>query len=238
MAVSGLAVLPGRLTAVRERIERACAGAGRAVDEVCLVAVSKRHPVEAIEAAYAAGQRDFGENYVQEMRDKLDELKVRGSCPDLRMRFIGHLQRNKAGQVVACGCAVDTLDGEKLARALDRRAAEASTTVEVLLQVNIGREPQKAGVMPEDAPALVELVGTLPALRLRGLMAIPPAMVPGQGGVDDADAAREHLGRMRELARSLSLPELSMGMSADLELAIECGATMVRVGTDIFGPRP
>lgn len=236
--MSGYDQIPERLAAVHARIAAACARAGRSTDDVRLIAVSKRHPAEAIEAAYAAGQRDFGENYVQEMRDKLHLLSEGGGCEQLRMRFIGRLQRNKAGQVVECGCAVDTVDSERLARALDRRAGEASTTVEVLLQVNIGREPQKAGVDPEEAPALAQVLAGLPSLRLRGLMAIPPAAVPGQGGVVDVDATRRHFAQMRALTRELALPELSIGMSADLELAVEEGATMVRIGTDIFGPRP
>lgn len=228
MAVNDYPELPQRLADVRGRIADACARAGRPVDGVRLVAISKRHPVEAIMAAHAAGQRDFGENYVQEMRDKLSSLD---ELEGMAMRFVGRLQRNKVGDVVGCGCSVDTVDSERLARALSRRAATAGVVVDVLLQVNIGHEPQKAGVMPDEVGGLVELVSTLPGLRLGGLMAIPPA-------TDTGGAARADFERMHRLVADLGLAELSMGMSADLELAVELGATMVRIGTAIFGPRP
>lgn len=216
-----------RLATVRGRIRAACERAGRLADAVQLVAVSKRHPPAAIEAAYAAGQRTFGENYVQELRDKAQAL---GHLPGLSLRFIGSLQRNKAGVVAECAGAVDSVDSERLARALDRRAQQAGVVLPVLLQVNVGREPQKGGVMPEALPALAPVVAALPALRLQGLMAIPPA-------AETPEAARPHFRSLRRMAEELGLPELSMGMSADLDAAVEEGATMVRVGTAIFGPR-
>lgn len=220
--------LPERLAAVHARIDTACARAGRPAGSVSLLAVSKRHPPAAIRAAYAAGQRDFGENYVQELRDKVAALS---DLPGLRLRFIGALQRNKASVLAELGCAVDTVDSERLARTLDRRAKQAGTQLPVMLEVNIGREPQKAGLSPEQVAGVADVVGGLPALSLQGLMAIPPA-------ADDPERSRPHFAALRELGRSLGLPGLSMGMSADLEVAVEEGATMVRVGTAIFGSRP
>jgi pyridoxal phosphate enzyme (YggS family) len=221
-----------RLQAVRARIAAACARAGRPVEAVRLIAVSKRHPVEAIVEAYRAGQREFGENYVQELVDKAGRLAAHPEVgEDLRWRFIGHLQSNKARHLSRLGCAVDGLGSASAAQALSRRAAQEGRTLEVLLQVNVDREPQKAGVLPQDAGALAQHVGGLPGLSLRGLMAIPAA-------TDDPERSRPAFAALRALGGELGLPELSMGMSADLEVAVEEGATMVRVGTGIFGPRP
>ncbi|MGD8860507.1 MAG: YggS family pyridoxal phosphate-dependent enzyme [Myxococcales bacterium] len=221
-----------RLQAVRARIAAACARAGRPADAVRLIAVSKRHPVEAIVEAYRAGQRDFGENYVQELVDKAEQLAAhRDIGEDLRWRFIGHLQSNKARHLARLGCAVDGLGSASAAEALSKRAVRQGKTLEVLLQVNVDREAQKAGVLPEDAAALTDQVAALPGLSLCGLMAIPAA-------TDDPERSRASFAALRELGATLGLTELSMGMSADLEVAVEEGATMVRVGTGIFGPRP
>ncbi len=214
-----------RLAMVRESIARACARAGRSVDEVTLVAVSKRHPAEAVRAAYAAGQRVFGENYVQELVEKAAAL---ADLEDLRWHFIGHLQRNKARQVAEVGAVVETVDSPRLARELGRRA---SAPLDVLAQVNVAGEAQKSGCAPEELPALLEAIASEPQLRLRGLMTIPPFD-------DDPERTRPHFARLRALADAHGLPARSMGMSADLEVAIEEGATIVRVGTAIFGPRP
>lgn len=219
--------LATRLKHVQERIERACHAAGRDPRSVRLLAVSKFHPADAIRAAYALGQREFGENYVQELREKAEALS---DLPDLSFRFIGHLQRNKARDVVKLPCAVDTVDSLSLAQELAKRAAKVERTLAVLVQVNVGREPQKAGVLPEDLSLLLEELKGLPQLRVQGLMTIPPAC-------DDPEDARKHFRALAELAKVHGLAELSMGMSDDLEIAIEEGATMVRIGTAIFGAR-
>jgi PLP dependent protein len=215
------------LAAVRERIEAACGRAGRKATGVRLLAVSKGHGPEAILAAYAAGQREFGENYVQELAAKAAAL---GHLPDVHFRFIGRLQRNKLKILVELGCSIDSVDSGSLGQALSGHAQRLGREVETLIQVNIDREPQKAGVLPEATPQLARELEALPGLRLHGLMAIPRAG-------DDPAALRESFRSLRALGASVRLPELSMGMSADLELAIEEGATIVRVGTAIFGPR-
>jgi pyridoxal phosphate enzyme (YggS family) len=205
------------LIRVRERIALACARAGRDPASVTLVAVSKTQPVERLREAFEAGQRVFGENYAQELRAKADAL------PGAEWHFIGALQTNKARIVVGRAALIHTCDRLSLARELAKRAASQR----VLLEVNIGREPQKSGALPEDVPALLDAVRALPTLRCEGLMCIPPA----------AGDPRPHFRALRELAGKLGLRELSMGMSADYETAIEEGATIVRVGTAIFGAR-
>lgn len=222
-----MSTLVARVAAVRSRIAEACAACGRDVASVRLVAVSKFHPEPALRAAYAAGVRDFGENYAQELVDKRRAL---GDLADVRFRFIGGLQRNKAKLLVEAGAAVETLASVEAARTLHDRAAKQGITLEVMLQVNALGEPQKSGVAPAALPALAEAVRSLSALRLTGLMTIPPA--------DDPAAARAAYACVAEQARALGLAELSMGMSDDLELAIAAGSTSVRVGTAIFGPRP
>jgi pyridoxal phosphate enzyme (YggS family) len=210
------------LAAVRARIDAACARAGREPGSVRLIAVSKMQPLEKLRAAHAAGQRIFGENYAQELREKADAF------PDSEWHFIGALQTNKAKLVVGRAALVHTCDRLALAEELSKRARNAGLVQRVLLEVNAGGEPQKAGVLAQDAPALLEQVRALPGLRCEGLMCIPPA----------AGDPRPHFRALRELAERLALRELSMGMSADFEAAIEEGATLVRVGTDIFGERP
>jgi pyridoxal phosphate enzyme (YggS family) len=221
------AELEAGLLRVRERIASACRRAGRPEHAVRLLAVSKGQPIAKIRAAYAAGEREFGESYVQELADKARQL---GDLPELRWRFVGRLQRNKARHVAELGCAVDSLDSLSLAQALSSRAAAAGQSLAVMLQVNIDDEPQKAGAAVGVVSELAVQVAALPALRLRGLMAIPRASA-------DPEAARPAFRRVRELGEQIGLPELSIGMSADLEVAIEEGATIVRVGTAIFGPR-
>jgi pyridoxal phosphate enzyme (YggS family) len=195
---------------------------------VQLLAASKFQSAAAIRAAYQAGQRDFGENYVQELAAKAAELS---DLADLRWHLIGRLQSNKAKDVVRLGCVVQTIDSQRLCDALAQRAAAAEKRIQVFLQVNISAEPQKAGVAVDELPRLVAAVRASPALELRGLMAIPR-------DTEDVEETRAAFRRLRELAAELSVPELSMGMSDDLELAIEEGATLVRVGTALFGPRP
>ena len=217
------------LAAVRARIAAACARAGRSPSEVRLIAVSKKHGAAAVRAAYAEGQREFGENYVQELAAKAREL---ADLPDLQLHLIGHLQRNKVKDVLRIGAqlrSIDTVDSVRLAEAIAERAAASGSTIEVHLQVNPAGEAQKSGVAEAELPALIEAVRGLPALQLRGLMLIPPNVEP--------EERRAHFRRLRELARAHQLPELSMGMTDDLEQAIEEGATQVRVGTAIFGER-
>jgi pyridoxal phosphate enzyme (YggS family) len=207
------------LSRVRERIAAACARAGRSAAEVQLVAVSKTQPIEKLREALAAGQKIFGENYAQELRAKAEAL------PGAEWHFIGALQSNKARIVVGRASLIHTCDRLALAKELAKRTQGVQR---VLLEVNVGKEPQKSGALPEEVPALLEAVRALPALRCEGLMCIPPA----------SGDPRQHFRALRELARQLGLRELSMGMSADYETAIEEGATIVRVGTAIFGERP
>lgn len=211
-----------RLAAVRERIVAACRAVGREPAEVTLLAVSKRHREDAIREAYAAGQRAFGENYVQELVQKADALS---DLEDIRWHFVGHLQRNKAKDMARVGATVETVDSTRLLAALERRA---DAPLDVLIQVNVAAEAQKSGCGVAELREIVEAARAASHLRLRGLMTIPPG---------DEDP-RPHFAALRELAREHDLPELSMGMSADLEVAIAEGATIVRVGTAIFGPRP
>jgi pyridoxal phosphate enzyme (YggS family) len=216
------------LNRVRERVERACARAGRDPGEVALIAVSKAHPEEAVRAAYAAGLRVFGENYAQELARKAIALE---DLRDVRWRFIGHLQRNKIKLIERAKATVDTVDSVRLAEAISSRAAARDTTVELLLQVNIGGEAQKSGCTAQEVPALVEAVRALPNVELHGLMTVAPHY-------DDPDEARPVFAALRELAAAHGLHELSMGMTHDLEAAVLEGATMLRIGTALFGPRP
>lgn len=217
------------LARVQERIAQAARAASRDPSSVRLVAVSKTKPAEAIREAYAAGQRDFGENYAQELVEKAAAL---ADLPELRWHFIGHLQSNKAKLVAPRAHVVHTIDAASLARELSKRRPEASGVLDVLVEVNVGGEEQKHGVAPADVGPLLDQVSATPGLALRGLMTMPP---------HDPDAARrafEDLVRLRDRSGGAArLPELSMGMSEDLEIAVACGATLVRVGTAIFGGR-
>ena len=224
------------LARVRERIRRAATAVGREPSEVRLVAVSKTKPPSAIREAYDAGQRDFGENYAQELTEKADEL---ADLIDLRWHFIGHLQSNKARFVARAAHMVHSLDGAALARELGKRFAavseargDAGARLPVLVEVNVGGEAQKHGVSPGDLGDVLRAVDHEPALQLRGLMTMPP---------NDLEAARRAFEALSSLRNAhggtARLPELSMGMSEDLEIAVACGATLVRVGSAIFGSR-
>jgi pyridoxal phosphate enzyme (YggS family) len=191
---------------------------------VTLVAVSKTHPPELIREAYAAGQRHFGENYAQEWRAKADAL---ADLPGLVWHFIGGLQTNKAKYLAPRAAWIHTLDRAELARELSKRYAAAGATAQVLVEVNLGGETQKSGCAPAEVEALVELARALPGLAVAGLMCIPPP---------DQDP-RPHFVALRALRDRLGLTELSMGMSADWRVAVEEGATLVRVGSAIFGAR-
>jgi hypothetical protein len=220
-----------RLASVLARIESAARRAGRDPSEVTLLAVSKQQPAVVVRAAAAAGQRQFGENYVQEALAKLESLR---DLP-LTWHFIGQLQANKTRDVAVAFQWVHTLDRAKIAARLSAHRPHYAGPLDVLLQVRLAEEDGKGGVAPEQLPALAEIVAGLPRLRLRGLMCIPPPQA-------DAALARAPFRRLRELALDLNrggylLDTLSMGMSADLEAAIAEGATIVRVGTAIFGPR-
>ena len=215
-----------RLAAVRERIAQAAADSGRDPAEVTLVAVAKTMPAAAVEAAWAAGQHIFGENRVQEAAAKYPPL--RPGRPGLGLHLVGPLQTNKLGQALDLFDVIQTLDREKLAQALARERERGRRLPDLLVQVNTGREPQKAGVAPEAAAAFIDLCRETLQLPVRGLMCIPPA--------DEEPAP--HFAFLAELARRHGLQWLSMGMSADFPLAIQQGATHVRVGTAIFGARP
>ncbi len=225
-----------RWMAVREGLDNAVQASGRRREDVCLVAVSKYHPTAAIAELAALGQKDFGENYMQEARAKQTELEKNPACAAIRWHAIGALQTNKAKDAAGHFALIHSVDSLKLAEALSRRMPEGGMQ-DILLQVNIGEEPQKAGVHPDALAELAESVENLPGLRLLGLMCLPPRC--GEG-----EAARPWFVRLRELRDALerrlgrSLPHLSMGMSGDFRQAVEEGATLVRVGTDIFGPRP
>jgi hypothetical protein len=213
------------LERVRERLARAAERAGRRAEDVLLVGVSKTVDVARVGAAVAAGLGALGENRVQEAREKVAEIGRTVSW-----HFIGHLQTNKVRDALELFDVVHSVDRIDLARELDRRARAKGRTIDALVQINVGGELSKGGWPPEAVETAVEAVSALPGLKLRGLMTIPPV-------VERAEDARGWFRALRKLAERHGLPELSMGMSGDFEVAIEEGATMIRVGTAIFGPR-
>jgi pyridoxal phosphate enzyme (YggS family) len=214
------------LQAVRERIARAAAAAGRDPASVTLLAVSKTHPAALVEQACAAGQRAFGENYVQEALEKMDALAARG----IEWHLVGPLQSNKTKLVAARFDWVHSVESAKVARRLSEQRPAAMAPLNVLIQVNVSGEASKNGVAAAEVPALAAAVARLPRLRLRGLMAIPePGAPPAR--YRDLKALYERL------QGEFAFDTLSVGMSDDLELAIAEGATMVRIGTAIFGAR-
>lgn len=214
------------LAEVKGRISQAAREAERDPGDVTLIAVSKLHSVEAIRAAITAGQKDFGENRLQEAMSKWPDLKA--AFPEVRLHLIGPLQRNKARKAVQLCDVIETLDRDDLAQTLARVMDEEHCRPGVFVQVNTGEEPQKAGVPPADAEDFVRRCVETHGLPVRGLMCIPPA---------DEDPAL-HFALLREIAKRAGVTGLSMGMSADYETAIQFGATLVRVGTAIFGARP
>jgi pyridoxal phosphate enzyme (YggS family) len=207
---------------VQEAVARACARAGRSPDDVLLIAVSKTMDVERVRLAIAAGVAALGENRVQEAKEKIEALGR-----PVPWHLIGSLQTNKARDAARLFDWIHSVDRLELAQELSRRAERV---LNILLQVNLGDEPQKGGVAPAELKRLHGLVAALPNLKVRGLMAIPPATL-------QPEQARPFFRQLRELREQLGLEHCSMGMSADFEVAIEEGATMVRVGTAIFGPR-
>jgi len=216
---------------VRERIERAAVKAGRDPAAVKLIAVSKTKPATMLAQAMEAGQLDFGENYVQELLDKRTVLP-----PTLRWHFIGRLQSNKVRQLVGITELVHSVDREKLLVEFERQAEAKNLSVRCLIEVNLDGETSKGGIEPEALFPLLQRSGEFKRVQIRGLMSIPPYC-------EDPEAMRPFHRRLSELAKALrqqtgmALPELSMGMSGDLDIAVEEGATLVRVGTDLFGPR-
>jgi hypothetical protein len=218
--------IPGARAAILERLAAAAKLAGRDAEEVTLVAVSKKQPDERIAAMLAAGQRVFGENRVQEAQARWADR--RAAWPDLELRLVGPLQTNKAEDAVALFDVIETLDRDKLAKALANAMAKTGRTPRLYVQVNTGEEPQKAGVAPADAAAFVARCRDEHGLAIEGLMCIPPVDEP----------AAPHFALLARLAEELDLDCVSMGMSADYELAARLGATSVRVGSALFGERP
>ena len=216
--------IAANLAAVRGRIAAAERTAGRAAGAVQLVAISKTHPAEAVAAALAAGQKIFGENRVQEAQAKYPALR---RAHELRLHLVGPLQTNKVKEAVALFDVIETVDRPRLAEALAREMAKQGKRPHCLVEVTTGGEAQKAGVAPAEADAFIALCRQKLELPVRGLMCVPPL---------EGDPA-PHFRLLAELARRNGLAELSMGMSADFETAIACGATLVRIGTAIFGHR-
>ena len=221
------------LTEVKERIEQACIRSGRNPGEVTLIAVSKTKPVPMLEEAYAAGARDFGENKVQEIAAKKPELPE-----DIRWLMIGHLQRNKVGQVLGKAVLIHSVDSLRLARQIETDAAKAGLDVDILLEVNVAREESKYGFMLEEVEDAIMTIKEFPHVHIKGLMTIAPF-------VENPEENRGIFKKLFEFAvdidkkniDNVTMGVLSMGMTGDYEVAVEEGATMVRVGTGIFGVR-
>jgi pyridoxal phosphate enzyme (YggS family) len=219
------------LAGIQQSIRAACERTGRAMDSVTLMAVSKTHPPETIQAAAGLGLLVFGENKVQEAKAKIP------LCPGkLRWHFIGHLQSNKCRDAVQLFQMIQSVDSMSLAQEINKRAAEAAKTMPVLLETNLAGEASKFGYSPEGLLADLKEINSLPRIEIHGLMTVPP-------WTPDAENSRPHFRRLRELKAECEqilgapLPQLSMGMSGDFEVAIEEGATIVRIGTALFGPR-
>lgn len=222
------------ITQIRQRIERACKAAGRAVNEVTLIAVSKTKPATMLEEAYAAGCRDFGENKVQELTEKYELLPK-----DIRWHMIGHLQRNKVKYIVGRVFLIHSVDSYRLAEEISKESVKKEVTTDILIEVNIAGEESKFGL--SESAAVIELVSqiaALPALRIRGLMTVAPY-------VDDPEENRQYFHALKQLSvditkkniDNVSMDILSMGMTGDYEVAVTEGASYVRVGTGIFGER-
>ncbi|MFZ1985339.1 MAG: YggS family pyridoxal phosphate-dependent enzyme [Desulfatitalea sp.] len=228
-------LIKNNIAQVKARIATAAERCGRAPESIRLVAVAKTHPAEAVQAAVAAGATIIGENYIQEARTKFDALI---HLP-VQWHFIGHLQSNKARYAVRLFQLIHTVDSIHLATELDHQARKAGKVQQILIQVNVSRESSKSGVDEQGVVSLASGLVRMPHIRVKGLMTMPPYF-------DDPERARPYfaaLRRLRDQVRSLALPnidmdELSMGMTGDFEAAIEEGATLVRVGTAIFGGRP
>ena len=218
---------------VQKKIEDACTKAGRNREEVTLIAVSKTKPVPMLTEIYEHGCRDFGENKVQEICEKYDKLPA-----DIKWHMIGHLQRNKVKQVIDKAAMIHSVDSYRLAQEISVQAQKKGLTMPILIEVNIAGEESKFGISAEDTIQLIEEIATLPNLKIQGLMTIAPYVV-------DAEENRLYFRQIKQLSvdiknkniDNVSMDILSMGMTGDYEVAIEEGATMVRVGTGIFGAR-
>ncbi len=218
---------------VRKNMEEACRVSGRNPEEVSLIAVSKTKPVSMLQEAYDAGCRDFGENKVQEIMDKIDRLPS-----DIRWHMIGHLQTNKVKYIVGKVFLIHSVDSLHLAEAISKEAVKQNTTVNILIEVNVAKEDTKYGAMAEDTVSLVEKIALLPGICVKGLMTIAPY-------VENPQENRQYFVKLRQLAVDIKsknidnvhMDILSMGMTGDYMVAIEEGATYVRVGTGIFGER-
>jgi len=216
------------LALVEERIQRAAERRGLPRAGITLLAVSKKFPAERLAIAYQAGLREFGENYVQEFAGKRPAL---AELTDARYHLIGHLQSNKSRLACELFQVIQTIDSPKLLQRLDSSAAERGQTIEAMIEVKLSAEENKSGADPTQIPSLLEAAAVCPHVKLTGLMTMPPWS-------DDPEQARPYFRQLASLARQYQLPKLSMGMSGDLETAIEEGSTMVRVGTALFGKRP
>ena len=221
------------LNEVRENIQKACEKAGRSPQEVTLIAVSKTKPLFMLEEAYEAGARDFGENKVQEILEKHPKMPE-----DARFHMIGHLQRNKVKQVLPHAVLIHSVDSYRLAEQVSQDAGKLGITAKILLEVNVAKEESKFGMMPEEVPEMVEQISLLPHLQIEGLMTIAPF-------VDDPEKNRPVFQKLYQLSvdikkkniDNVNMSVLSMGMTGDYQVAVEEGATMIRVGTGIFGAR-
>ena len=221
------------LKEVEEKIQKACLRSGRDPKEVTLIAVSKTKPVSMIEEVYTEGIRDFGENKPQELKEKYDLMPK-----DINWHMMGHLQRNKIKYVVDRACMIHSIDSIRLAQAVEEEAAKREKVIPVLLEINIAREESKFGFLEEEVYDALEIISKLPHLRIEGLMTIAPF-------VENAEENRVHFKNLRKLSvdikqkniDNVNMCNLSMGMTGDYEIAIEEGATFVRVGTGIFGER-
>lgn len=226
-------MLKHNFEAVEEKIQAACKRAGRKREEITLIAVSKTKPVEMLQEAYNLGNRIFGENKVQEIVDKYDALPN-----DISWHMIGHLQRNKVKYIIDKVTLIHSVDSLRLAETIEKEAAKKGITADILIEVNAAREDTKFGVLPEKAEELVSDISSLPHIRIKGLMTIAPF-------VDNPEENRIYFQRLRNLAvdigenksDNVTMSVLSMGMTNDYEIAIEEGATMIRVGSGLFGAR-
>lgn len=228
MKASADPVLVQRWQALEQRIVAACEAAGRAREALCVVAVSKRHPVVCIETALALGLRDFGENYVQELLEKDAALASSRLAGRLQWHAIGALQRNKVRPLVERDAVLHGIDSLRLATRVSQIATELRRPTSIFLQVNLDGEATKSGATVAQLPELVAACRELPGIKLQGLMTLPNPEAP----------ARPAFEALAELAARLGLPSLSMGMSGDFEVAIAAGATHLRIGSTLFGPRP
>lgn len=226
-------MLRENLQSVEQKIKEACIRSGRKREEVTLIAVSKTKPVEMLQEVYDAGAREFGENKPQELKEKYPQLPS-----DIKWHMIGHLQTNKIKYVIDRACLIHSIDSFHLAEAVSREAAKRNIVMPVLIEVNVAKEDTKFGVMPEETEELIRQISRLPGIQVKGLMTIAPF-------TEYAEENRCYFAGLRKLfvdikaknIDNVDMCDLSMGMTGDYEIAIEEGATMVRVGTGIFGTR-